>query len=287
VVTPGQARVVSDHLQERFGASQRRACEVLDRARSTVRYEAKPRDGEAELVREIERLAGRFPCYGYKRIWAKLRSGGWQVNKKRVQRLWRDLGLKRPFRPEKRKHRGVLPGSRVNSCAARPSRHKNDVWAWDFVFDRTADGRVLKWFTLVDEYTRECLILHADRTLSGADVEGVLARVVARRGAPAAIRSDNGPEFISQTIRAWFAKEGVSTLYIKPGSPWQNGYAEAFHSRLRDEFTEREEFESVPDARTKGESWRREYNTKRPHSGLAYRTPAEFAKSCDDHQTAA
>ena len=252
-----------------------------------MRYESKPRDGEAELVREIECLAERFPCYGYKRIWAKLRSRGWPVNKKRVQRLWRELGLKRPFRPEKRKHRGVLPGSRDNGCVSRPSRHKNDVWAWDFVFDRTWDGRVLKWFTLVDEYTRECLALHADRSLGGTDVESVLRRVVLRRGSPVAIRSDNGPEFIGQTIRDWFAKQGVSTLYIKPGSPWQNGFAESFHSRLRDEFTEREEFESVVDARAKGESWRREYNTKRPHSGLAYRTPAEFAKSCGEDQRAA
>jgi transposase InsO family protein len=252
-----------------------------------VRYEARPRDGEAALVREIERLASRFPRYGYKRVWAKLRSRGRQVNKKRVQRLRRELGLKRPFRPGKRKHRGVLPGSGDNSCVARPARHKNDVWAWDFVFDRTADGRVLKWFTLVDEYTRECLTLHAGRSLGGADVAAVLARVVARRGAPVAIRSDNGPEFLGQTIRDWFVQQGVSTLYIEPGSPWQNGYAESFHSRFRDEFTEREEFESVDDAQVKGESWRREYNTQRPHSGLGYRTPAEYAKACGNHQAAA
>jgi putative transposase len=209
------------------------------------------------------------------------------VNKKRVQRLWRELGLKRPFRPEKRKHRGVLPGSHDNSCAARPSRHKNDVWAWDFVFDRTADGRVLKWFTLVDEYTRECLALHAGRSLGGADLQAVLARVVARRGSPVAIRSDNGPEFIGQTIRDWFASQGVNTLYIKPGKPWQNGYAEAFHSRLRDEFTEREEFETVGDAQIKGDWWRREYNSQRPHSALGYRTPLEYAKSCGNPQAAA
>ena len=152
------------------------------------------------------------------------------------------------------------------------------MWTWDFIHDRTAGGRPLKWLTLVDEYTRECLVLHAERSMTGAEVVRELAKLVGRRGLPARIRSDNGPEFIGEAIREWLAAQGVETLYIAPASPWENGLAESFHSRLRDEFLNREVFETVGKARVKASEWRREYNTRRPHSSLDYATPAEFPR---------
>jgi len=279
-VTAAERRRAVEHLRRRFGVSERRGCRLLCQARSTQRYAARVRDGEAALSKRIEQLAVRHPRYGYRRIWALLRREGWRTNVKRVRRLWRVLGLKRPSRRQKPGNRGCRPGSSANSCTAIPARAKDQVWAWDFVFDRTADGQSLKWLTLVDEYTRECLLLHAARAMTGADVARQLARVVGRRGAPAMIRSDNGPEFIGQAIREWFEAAGIGSLYVAPASPWENGYAESFHSRLRDEFLERVEFESVGDARLQAARWRAEYNTERPHSSLGYRTPKEFATLC-------
>jgi len=199
------------------------------------------------------------------------------VNVKRVHRLWRRLGLQRPLRRKKPRNQGSFPGSSANSCVARPATRANDVWCWDFLFGRTEDGRSLKWLTLVDEFTRECLVLRAARAMTGAEAVRELAKVVGRRGVPAMIRSDNGPEFIGEAIRVWLTFQGVETLYIAPASPWENGFAESFHSRLRDEFLNRETFETVGEACVKAAEWRREYNTRRPHSSLDYATPAEFA----------
>ena len=172
-------------------------------------------------------------------------------------------------------------GVSANSCTNQPARFKNDVWTCDFIHDRTAGGRPLKWLTLVDEYTRECLVLHADSSLTGADVRRLVARVIGRRGAPTRIRSDNGSEFICAALVGWLPGVGAKSIPVAAGSPWENGYIESFHSRLRDEFLEREEFESVADARAKGSWFRREYNTVRPHSSLGYATPKEFSAACD------
>jgi putative transposase len=176
---------------------------------------------------------------------------------------------------------GPKPGSSANSCVNQPARFKNDVWTYDFIADRTIDGGTLKWLTLVDEYTRECLALHVDRALTGADVRRVLARVIGRRGAPTRIRSDNGSEFICEALRRWLPQRGAEAIPVAAGSPWENGYIESFHSRFRDEFLEVEVFESVADAREKGRWFRREYNRVRPHSSLGYRTPHEFSAACD------
>ena len=154
------------------------------------------------------------------------------------------------------------------------------MWAWDFVHDRTTDGRPLKWLSIVDEYTRECLALEVDRSITAEKVIDVLADLFRIRGVPKHIRSDNGPEFIAQAIRRWLSQAGVETLYVEPGSPWENGYAESFHSRLRDELTNREEFTSLAEARYLADAWRLEYNHRRPHSSLGYQTPAEFAAGC-------
>lgn len=279
-MTPDQQRAAAGFLGERYGVSERRAGRVLGRSRSTLRYRGRPGPLEPALVREIGRLARRHPRFGYRRIHAMLARRGYSVNIKRVRRLWGELGLKRPARLQKPRKLGPKPGSGVNSCTSRPALFKDDVWTCDFIHDRTADGRPLKWLTLVDEYTRECLALHAAVSLRGADVRRVLARVIGRRGAPGSIRSDNGPEFVCAALREWLPTKGSEPIPVAAGSPWENGYIESFHSRLRDEFLERTEFESAADAREKGSWYRREYNTVRPHSSLGYKTPREFSEAC-------
>jgi putative transposase len=280
VVTAAQQRAAADYLREKYGISQRRASRVLGRARSTIRYRRQQRSGEDALIKAIKRLARRHPRYGYKRIHARLKAQGWRVNAKRVRRLWNELGLKRA--PRRRKPRqSALPGSSANSCVNQPACFKNDVWTCDFLFDRTADGGSLKWLSLVDEYTRECLALHVGAKLTGATVRRVLARVIGRRGAPTRIRSDNGSEFICQVLTGWLPQAGTQAIPVAPASPWENGFIESFHSRLRDEFLNCVEFESVSDARSQATWWRREYNRVRPHSSLSYKTPREFSAECD------
>jgi putative transposase len=281
VVSPDQQRAAANYLQEQYGVSQRRASRVMGRSRSSLRYCRKASADEPALIREIKRLVGRHPWYGFRRIHALLVRGGWSVNLKRVRRLWRNLGLRRPVRLRNLKKLGPKPGASANSCTEQPARFKNDVWTCDFIHDRTASGRPFKWLTLVDEYTRECLVLHAASSITGADVRRIVARVIGRRGAPTRIRSDNGSEFICEALRDWLPGVGASSIPVAPGCPWENGYIESFHSRLRDEFLEREEFESVADAREKGRWYRREYNEVRPHSSLGYATPKEFSAACD------
>jgi putative transposase len=280
-VTAGQQRLAADYLWATYQVSQRRASRVLGRSRSTLRYRRRPCSGEAALVRAIQRLARRHPRYGYKRIHARLVKQGWRVNLKRARRLWIVLGLRRPLRRKKPRKMGRKPGSSANSCVNQPARFKNDVWTCDFIVDRTASGGTLKWLSLVDEYTRECLALHVGSALTGADVRRVLARVIGRRGAPTRIRSDNGSEFICAVLVDWLPQTGTEAIPVAPASPWENGFIESFHSRLRDEFLDRHEFEAVADARAKAVWWRREYNTIRPHSALKYKTPREFSSECD------
>jgi putative transposase len=222
-----------------------------------------------ELVRE-------HPRFGYRRIWALLRREGWRVNRKRVYRLWRQQGLKVPRRKKKKRRLG----QKENGCTRRRALARNHVWAWDFIHDRTADGRPLKWLSVVDEYTRECVGLEVARSLSARRVTELLAEMIRERGAPVHIRSDNGPEFIAHEIRRWLTEAEVAALYVEPGSPWENGYAESFHSRLRDELLDREEFSSPLEARVLSAAWREDYDHKRPHSSLNYQTPAEFARTC-------
>ena len=280
-MTAAQQRAAADYLGEAYGVSQRRASRVLGRSRSTLRFRPRDRSAELPLVRAIRRLARKHPRWGCRKVHALLVRAGWSVNLKRVHRLWRELHLQRPVRRKKPRKLGPKPGTSANSCVNQPARFKNDVWAYDFVADRTVCGGPLKWLTLVDEYTRECLALHVDRSVSGADVRRVLARVVGRRGAPTRIRSDNGSEFICEALSRWLPSKGAAAIPVAPGSPWENGYSESFNSRFRDEFLEVEEFESVPDAKEKGEWFRREYTTVRPHSSLDYKTPKEFSEECD------
>jgi len=219
-----------------------------------------------ELVRE-------HPRYGYRRIWALLRREGRGVNRKLVHRLWRQQGLKVPQKQRKKRHLGHS----ANGCARRRAEHKDHVWAWDFIHDRTCDGRPLKWLTVVDGYTRECLALKVGRGMTAEDVIDVLAELFVAGRVPKHIRSDNGPQFIAAAIRRWLSNDQVETLYIEPRSPWENGYAESFHSRLRDELLAREEFADLAEARAYGARYRTQYNHRRPHSALGYQSPAEFA----------
>ncbi len=244
--------------------------------RSSQRYEAQPRDDEATLVQRLRELAGQRPRFGYRRIAALLRHEGRQASAARVLRLWRREGLKVP--QKRRKKRAW--GTDAQACHVRRAERKDDVWCWDFTFDRTAAGSPLKWLSIIDEHTRECLALKVDRGITAEDVIDTLAELLAMRGVPRAIRSDNGPEFVAGAIQRWLGQVGVQTWYVAPGSPWENGYAESFHSRLRDEFLAREVFESLTAARRLTAAWREDYNHHRPHSSLGYVTPVEFAARC-------
>jgi transposase InsO family protein len=214
-------------------------------------------------------------------VHALLGRRGWSVNLKRVRRLWNSLGLRRPVRLRKPRKLGPKPGVSANSCTQQPARFTNDVWTCDFIHDRTARGRPLKWLTLVDEDPRECLVLHAEESITGPDVRRIVARVRGRRGSPTRIRSDNGSEFICAALVDWLPGVGAKSIPVAAASPWEDGYRESFHSRLRDEFLEGVEFEDAKDARAKGSWYRREYNAIRPHSSLGYATPKEFSAACD------
>lgn len=263
------------HVQKQLEVSERRACGVIEQPRSSQRYQSHPREGERELVARMLELAGKHPRYGYRFIWALLRDEGFKINRKRVYRLWRQEGLKVPGK----RHKKRRLGTGANGIVAHRATHRDHVWAWDFVHDRTEDGRPLKWLSVVDEYTRECLALEVRRSFKSRDVMDVLKELFLIRGTPGHIRSDNGPEFIAQAIVAWTDSAKVGTLYIEPGSPWQNGYAESFHSRVRDELLDSELFTCLAEAKMLSTRWRLEYNHRRPHSSLGYVAPAVFAAS--------
>ncbi len=249
---------------------------MIGQPRSSQRYEAQPREDEGPLVKRMLELVRTRPRFGYRRIAALLRAEGFRASASRMLRLRRREGLKVP--QKKRKKRRL--GSSENSCDRRQTEYKDHVWAWDFVFDRTLHGAALKWLSIVDEYTRECLALQVDRSMTSEEVIDKLAELFAMRGVPQHIRSDNGPEFVAKAIQQWTTQLEIETLYIEPGSPWENGYAESFNSRFRDEFLAVEEFETVVAARQLGAAWQEDYNHHRPHSSLGYLTPNEFASRC-------
>ena len=276
LVSPSRTRQAVRHVQVACEVSERRACRTLGQPRSTQRYQAQTPDDEARLVHQMLELVRQHPRFGYRRIWALLVADGWRVNVKRIERLWRREGLKVPRKPRKKRRLG----SSANACHRRRAERMNDVWCWDFVFDHTTRGTTLKWLSIVDEFTRECLTLKVDRRLTAEDVIDTLAELFAARGVPRHIRSDNGPEFIAKAIQKWTQQLEIGTLYIAPGAPWENGYAESFHSKLRDEFLGTEIFESLHEARQLTTQWKRGYNQVRPHSSLGYVTPAAFAAAC-------
>jgi putative transposase len=256
--------------------SERRTCRVLGQPRPTQRYRPSVKELERRLVERMLALVREHPRYGYRMIWGLLQREGWKVNRKRVYRLWRREGLKVPQKARKKRHLGHSD----HGCVRQRPEYPDHVWAWDFIFDRTQGGRTLKWLSIVDEYTRECLALVAARSMTAEQVLDVVAELFVVRGVPGYLRSDNGPEFIAKTVQNWLARTGAKTLYIAPGAPWENGYVESFHSRLRDELLNVEEFANVAEARLAAERWQLDYNHRRPHSSLGYQTPAEFASAC-------
>ena len=260
--------VVAEH-----GVSERFACRVLGQHRSTQRKIPRKPDDEAALTADITALAIQYGRYGYRRIAAMLGDQGWVVNVKRVERIWRREGLKVPARQPKRGRLWFNDGS----CIRLRPEHPNHVWSYDFVEDRTHDGRKYRMLNVIDEFTRECIAIRVNRKLKAVDVIDVLSDLFILRGVPSHIRSDNGPEFIAKALRDWIAAVGAKTAYIMPGSPWENGYCESFNSKLRDELLNGEIFYTLKEAKIIIEQWRRHYNTIRPHSSLGYKPPAPEA----------
>jgi putative transposase len=255
--------------------SQRRACQVLDQARTTQRRELSPPGDEKRLTEDIITLATKYGRYGYRRITALLNSPerGWRVNHKRVERIWRREGLKVPQKQPKRGRLWLNDGS----CIRLRPEHKDHVWSYDFMVDRTNNGRAFRILNIIDEFTRECLKIKVNRKIKSQDVIEELFNLFIFRGIPEHIRSDNGPEFTAKAVRKWLNRLGVKTLFIERGSPWENGYIESFNGKLRDELLDREIFTILEEARVLIEQWRKEYNQVRPHSALRYQPPAPEA----------
>ncbi len=257
-------------MVDELDVSVRRACRVIGQHRSTQRREKTPRHHEGELTAAIISLAERFGRYGYRRITALLREAGWSVSTGRVYRIWRREGLKVPQKQPKRGRLWLNDGS----CVRLRPAHKGHVWSYDFVQDRTQDGKVFRMLCVIDEFTRECLAIRVERRLNSRDVLDALGELFLEYGPPDHIRSDNRPEFIATALREWLEALDVRTLYIEPGSPWENGYCESFNSKLRDELLTREIFYDLREAQVLIENWRLFYNTARPHSSLGYKPPA-------------
>ena len=254
----------------KYELPERRVCRALRISRSSVRYELKRLPDESELTTRITELACQYGRYGYRRITAMLRLEGHLVNHKRVERIWRQQGLKVP---KKQPKRGRL-WLNNNDCVRLRAEHKNHVWSYDFVEDKLSNGRKLRWLNIIDEYSRECLASLPRRRWQHNGVMETLSELFLLRGCPEYIRSDNGSEFTAKAIREWLQRLEVITAYIEPGSPWENGYCESFNSRMRDEFLNCERFDTFLEAEILTKRWMREYNTVRPHSALGYKPPA-------------
>ena len=266
-----------NHLAGRLGYSRWRICRAIGQAWSSQRYEKTVNAEERRLLADMHRLALAWPRFGYRRITALLRNEGWRVNVKRVHRLWKAAGLQ--IRKKQRKRRRM--GTGENACHRRRPRCKDHVWSYDFVSERTERGGQLKMLNVVDEFTRECLAIDVKRHFTGPDVVASLAELFAVRGRPRYIRSDNGPEFACKAVRKWLSAAGVGTLFIEPGSPWENGYVESFNGKLRDECLNGELFLNRTEAQYVVDRWRLDYNHHRPHSMLGWQTPAVFAAKCE------
>jgi putative transposase len=261
-------------LQDRLCVSERRACRITGQHRSTQRHRPLGRDRDDALRARLRELSREHPRWGYRRAWASLREEGWTANRKKIQRLWREEGLRVPAKRRKHYRLGVstVPAARLR--AERP----NQVWAIDFQFDTTQDGRILKLLHVVDEHTREALAIQVERRIDADRTVSVLDRVVAARGrTPELVRMDNGPELTANALRDWCRFGNTGTAYIEPGSPWENPFVESFASRVRDEVLAVEAFDSLPEAKIVIEDWRNTYNTRRPHSSLGWKTPAAYA----------
>ena len=268
-------------LEERFGVSERRACAVVGQPRSTQRLSAPaPDDDELALRKFLRDFATKRPRWGWRRALVEAKKEGWRVNHKRVHRLWIAEGLRVPYKKRKKRLSGI--GVSVGAfCPIRP----NVVWAADFQFDQTRDGRQLKMLNIVDEFTREALSTRTERSINADDVVATLDKLAGERGYPAYVRFDHGPEFVAYAVADWCRFNGTGTIFIDPGSPWQNGFCESFNGRFRDEHLNGQLFDTLLEAQVLNEDWRIDYNENRPHSSLGWLTPAEFARRwAADHQ---
>lgn len=260
-------------LRDRLGVSERWACRVVGQHRSTQRREPVAAGDDEALRAELRVFAARRPRWGYRRAHDHLIEQGWSVNRKRVQRLWREEGLRVVRRARKRRGAGENAGEQAKLRASGPG----EIWAVDFQADQTQDGRTLRMANVIDEFTRQAHVMHVARSVTADDLVGMLERLVAEHGAPAFLRCDNGPELTSHALRDWCRQSGAATAFIEPGSPWQNPFVESFHSRVRDELLNQELFACLAEAEVVVEDWREDYNHRRAHSALGRRTPAAFA----------
>ena len=273
MVSPAQNKQAVAYVVDQRLCSERRACRYLGVHRSTYRYPVKsPLPQQVQLHQRIVSLSWQYPRYGYRRIRAVLEREGWSVSRKQVQRIRRKEGLKVHPKPQRIPRQGVSTGLPTQAT------HRNHVWTWDFIFDRTDKGSTLKMLTMLDEYTRQCLAIRVERQIRSGQVLVTLWQAMMQYGIPEHIRSDNGTEFIAGKIQRWLRVNQINTLYIEPGSPWQNGYIESFHSRFRDECLNREWLLNLREARVVIEDWRQHYNTERPHSRLGYLSPENYIK---------
>ena len=261
------------HVRSQLAVSERRACRVVGQSRTTQRRQPKTRSDEKRLTAAIIRLAKRYGRYGYRRVTALLRAEGWKVNVKRVHRIWLREGLKVPKKQPKRSRLWLNDGS----CVRLRPKWPNHVWSYDLVQDRTQAGRPVRILTVIDEFTRRSMAIVVARRLRSDDVLHCLADLFVKHGPPEHIRSDDGPEFIAKNVRGWLARIGVRTLYIEPGSPWENGYCESFNSKIKDVLLNMEIFTTLREAQVLIEQWRCHYNAVRQHSSLGYRPPAPEA----------
>ena len=272
-MSPARRRQTVGRVCQDLAVPERRVCKVLGQSRATQRYQPRVSGDEVRLIDEVIELAKKYGRYGYRRITALLVAAGWRVNHKRVERIWRQEGLKVPAKQPKRGRLWLADGS----CVRLRPEHRNHVWSYDFVHERTHDGRALRLLTVIDEYSRQCLAIEAGRQLNSRDVVRILARLFVQYGVPRYLRSDNGAELTAKAVRQFLGELGVETLFIEPGSPWENGYIESFNGKLRDELLNMEIFYTLLESRVLVDQWRRHYNTVRPHSSLGYRPPAPEA----------
>ena len=274
MVSPGQKKQMACKVVEAELCSGRAACRFLRLARATYWYRSRPPSDRArQLLARLRELSEKHPRYGYRRIAALLRREGWEVGRRHVQRMRRAEGLRVPPTKRKSVRRGLSTGLPTKAT------QRGHVWTWDFIADATVRGGALRMLTILDEHTRECHVLRADRALRSQDVLEWLGKAIEEHGAPQYLRSDNGPEFIAKEVQRWLAENQIKTLYIDPGSPWQNGFVESFHGRFRDECLNREQLWTLTEARVVIEDFRRDYNQDRPHSRLGYQSPARYAQA--------
>jgi putative transposase len=274
MVSPQAKRQATRYVEDAWHYSERQACRVVNTGRSSVRYQQRQKPDETVLRRRIRELADKHKSYGYRFITALLRREGFLVNKKRVYRIWQEEGLQQTRRRVAKRRYG--PAGETLQRAER----RNHVWSYDFIEDRTESGNKIRILGVVDEFTRECLSIRADRSIPATKVIDTLEWLQLLHGAPEHIRSDNGPEFIAHAVQEWLEQRDCNTIYITPGSPWENPFIESFFATLRRECLNRNLFYSGAEAQTVLEEWRQEYNRYRPHSSLEYMTPEAYANTC-------